>query len=374
MIRVLNVTECMQAAGIESFIMNVYRRIDKNKIQFDFMVMREEKEYYEDEILKLGGKKYSINRMYIKSTLFRVLMETIDLYKFLKKNNYEVIQIHTGTPLRVFYLIAAKRAGVKMRIYHSHSAEVKGVHKGKFIKKKVFNILKLFISKYATNLFACSRAAGIWMYRKKDQKRVEIINNAIDINKFKFDADIRNIYRKNMKVTDCTVIGHVARFNHQKNHTFLIDAINEVIKENPKIVLWLIGNGKLENEIKEKVKKLNLEKNVFFLGIRDDVNCLMQAMDMFVLPSNYEGLPVVGIEAQASGLDTLFSTSVTNEVCITQNCYFLELDVDKWKNRIIELSKMNHSRDTVKYVKENGYDIMDTVEKLTIIYLGVKSE
>lgn len=366
MVRVLNVTECLQSAGIESYIMNVYRNIDRSKVQFDFLVTRNQDEFYDAEIRKLGGRKFVIDRMKIKSTVVRVLMETWDMYNFLKKEKIEIMQVHSGTPLRVFYLIAAKKAGVKTRIYHAHSAEVFGPHKGLFIKKKIFYFLKKLIPFFATNMFACSKAAGVWMYPKNVQDKVEVINNGIIISKFKYNEEIRKKYRKEMEVSEKVVIGHVARFKEQKNHTFLIDVINDVVRENKNIELWLIGNGELEDEIKDKVNKLNLNDNVKFLGVRDDVNNLMQAMDLFVLPSNYEGLPVVGIEAQAAGLRCLFSTTITQEVAITPNVKFIDLKIDEWKNAILKYKTID--RYTEKYIKEAKYNIESTVEYLENVY------
>lgn len=366
MVRVLNIVECMQAAGIESYIMNVYRNLDRDKIQFDFWVTRNQEEFYDKEIKKLGGRKFTTDRLNEKNTLIRILKESKDLYNFLVKNHYDIIQVHTGTPLRVFYLIAAKKAGVKMRIYHSHSAEVYGPHKGLALKKKIFGVLKKLIPHNATHLFACSKAAAKWMYPLKVQDKVKIINNGIILEKFIYNEDIRKKYREEFGVNDKIVIGHVARFNNQKNHKFLIDLMNQLSKETSQYVLWLIGTGELKNEIKNKVNELHLEKLVNFLGVRDDVNKLMQAMDIFVLPSNYEGLPVVGIEAQAAGLEVLFSKNITEEVKIIPNAKFLKLDINEWKNEIINF--IPQSRDTQKYVIEKEYRIEDTVKKLSYIY------
>lgn len=366
MVRILNIVECMQAAGIESYIMNVYRHIDREKIQFDFWITREEKEFYDDEIEKLGGKKYTTNRMNIKNTGIRVFLESIDLYKFLKKNKYEVIEVHTGTPLRFMYLIAAKMAGVRKRIYHSHSAEVFGPHKGLLIKKIIFSFIKNFIPVFATDLFACSEAAGKWMYPRKYQDKVEIIYNGIDTKKFKFNDDIRKEYRNKENVTNEIILGHVARFNEQKNHTFLIDVFKEVVKENSNYQLWLIGSGELEEQIKEKVKKLNLNKNVKFFGVRNDVNKIMQAIDIFVLPSNYEGLPVVGIEAQFSGVQCFFSDKITKEVEITQNVKFIKLDIKDWKYNILHPNIQD--RNIKVNIKNSSYDIENTINKLMKIY------
>lgn len=367
MVRILNIVECMQAAGIESYIMNVYRHMDKEKIQFDFWITREEKEFYDDEIEKLGGKKYTTNRLNIKNTGIRVFFESIDLYKFLKKNKYEVIEVHTGTPLRFMYLIAAKMAKVKKRIYHSHSAEVFGPHSGLKLKKIIFGVLKNIIPSFATDFLACSKVAGVWMYPKRIQPKVCVINNGIDLEKFKFNSNTRIQYRNKFNVEKEIIIGHVARFNHQKNHTFIIDVFKEIVKVNNNYQLWLIGSGELEKDIRQKVKQLELMEKVKFLGVRDDVNKLMQAMDIFVLPSNYEGLPVVGIEAQAAGLPSFFSNNITEELKVTKLAHFIELDIDKWKNEITEIDVKEHIN-TIDEIKMAKYDIDTTISQLMSIY------
>lgn len=366
-IRILHITEMLSAAGIESFIMNVYRKIDRNKVQFDFLVLRDEKEFYEDEINQLGGKKFFVisNK---KNTLLRIIDESFKIKKFLEKNKYDIVHIHYTTPLRAPYLLAAKLAGVKTRIYHSHSAYVEGKS---FIKLFIYSIMRRKITSWATNYLACSKLAANWMFEKKliDSNKVQVVNNGIILDKFAYDEKIRNEYRKEFNVEDKKVIGHVARFKDQKNHTFLIDIMEELVKKDSNYVLWLIGKGDLEQEIKEKVSRLNLEDNVKFLGVRDDVNKLMQAMDIFVLPSIYEGLPVVGIEAQASGLKCLFSNKITDEVIVTDKCKSIELNKEMWVSELLEYDNLENKRNCTKEIKEAGYDMEKTVQDLYMLYL-----
>lgn len=368
--RVLHITEKLQAAGIESFIMNIYRNIDRSKVQFDFLVTRNQTEFYDDEIKELGGKKNVIDKMHIKNTFFRVIRESIELYKFLKKNNYECIHIHSGTPLRVFYLMAAKLAKIKIRIYHSHSGEVLGPHKNLNIKKVIFKFLSNMMPFFATDYFACSEVAAVWMYPKRILKDVKIIHNGIDIEKFLFNNEIRDEYRLKLDLQDNLVIGHIGRFNNQKNHTFLIDVFNELHKENKEAKLLLIGEGKLKEEMKEKVKKLNLEEGVLFLGVRDDVSQIMQAMDVFVLPSNYEGLPVVGVEVQASGLNSIFSDKITKEVIVTNNVKMLSIEnnIEEWV-KTIESIKTYERKDESENIRKNGYDIKDVAIQVQTFYI-----
>lgn len=373
-ISVLHVTEKLQAGGIENFIMNVYRNIDKENVNFDFLVTRDEKEFFQEEIQKLGGKKYTIDKRNIKNVFIRVIEESKEIEKFLKENKYDVIHVHSGTPLRVFYLRAAKKAGVKKRIYHSHSAEVKGPHNGLRLKKLVFKLLRKLFKLYATDYFACSKLAGEWMYPKKiiKQQKVVVINNGIEIDKFKYNEQIRNEYRKSLDIQDEKVIGHIGRFNHQKNHTFLIDIFKEIHNKDNKCKLLLLGDGELRKEIEDKVKSLGLEESVKFLGVRDDVNKVMQAMDLFLLPSNYEGLPVVGIEAQATGLPMVCSDNITDEVCITDNVRMISLDKNatEWADDIISILQIYKSRDTSEEIIKNGYDIKQVAYKIEKLYKG----
>ncbi|MEI3337479.1 MAG: glycosyltransferase family 1 protein [Clostridium sp.] len=373
-IRVLHVTEMLQAAGIESFIMNVYRNIDRERIQFDFFITRDEKEFYDDEISKLGGKKFVTNFNQNSNVFIRVLKESRALYKFLKKSDYQIIHVHSGTPLRIFYLLAAKCAGVKKRIYHSHSAEVKGPHSNLGIKKVIFKFLKVFFPLFGTDFFACSKAAGEWMYTKNmiRHDKVRVIYNGINSIEFQYDEEVRKVYRKELGLENKFVIGHVGRFNTQKNHTFLIDIFREIQTMDKQTVLLLLGEGELEGNIREKVSNLNLSETVKFLGVRHDVNKVMQAMDAFVLPSNYEGLPVVGVEAQAAGLPMFCSDNITNEVVITPNINLLSLNLSakEWAKIIMQKGKKNHRKNMLDYIVKSGYDISKSVNDLQKFYEG----
>ena len=295
--------------GVESVIMNYYRHLDHSKVQFDFICDEDSTRIPYDEIKKLGGRvflvpKYQNLPKYLKA-----------LGKLLKENQYRIVHSNINT-LSVFPLYAAKKAGVSIRISHSHSTSNPKEWKRNLIK----NILRPFSKRYATDYFACSELAGRYLFGNKafDQGEVKIIHNAIDIEKFKFDEVARKKLRKEFGINDSTVvIGHVGRFVQQKNHTFLVDVFKEHHKKNPDSKLLLVGSGPLEDEIKKKVEKLGLKDSVLFLGQRDDINKLYSIMDVFCLPSLYEGLPVVGVEAQAAGLPTIFSNRISKEVIVS---------------------------------------------------------
>ena len=268
--------------GVESVVMNYYRNIDRNRIQFHFLCDEDSTDIPYEEIEKLGGKVIVIPPY---QKLFKYQKE---LYRIFKENNYKIIHSHINA-LSVFPLRIAKKAGVPIRIAHSHSTSNKKEWKKNILKM----ILRPFSKLYANNYFACTEYAGKWLFWKKvvERKELNVINNAIDLKKFEFNEKIREDLRKELGIKEDTiVIGHIGRFMRQKNHEFLIDVFEKVIKEYNNICLVLIGQGPLENEIREIVKEKRIEDKVIFLGQRNDVNKLYQAMDVFVLPSLYEGL------------------------------------------------------------------------------------
>ena len=308
--------------GVETVIMNYYRHLDHSKVQFDFICDEDSTRIPYDEIKKLGGRvflvpKYQNLPKYLKT-----------LEKLFKESQYCIVHSNLST-LSVFPLSVAKKVGVPIRIAHSHSTSNPKEWKRNLIK----NILRPFSKRYATDYFACSEVAGRYLFGNKafDRGEVKIIHNAIDIDKFKFDEVARKKLRKEFGIKDSTiVIGHVGRFVQQKNHTFLVDVFKEYHKKNPDSKLLLVGSGPLEDKIKKKVEKLGLKDSVLFLGQRDDINKLYSAMDVFCLPSLYEGLPVVGVEAQAAGLPCVFSDKITNDTVITKDTTLSKLELKKW--------------------------------------------
>ena len=268
--------------GVESVVMNYYRNIDRNRIQFHFLCDEDSTDIPYEEIEKLGGKVIVIPPY---QKLFKYQKE---LYRIFKENNYKIIHSHINA-LSVFPLRIAKKAGVPIRIAHSHSTSNKKEWKKNILKM----ILRPFSKLYANNYFACTEYAGKWLFGKKvvERKELNVINNAIDLKKFEFNENRREDLRKELGIKeDVLVIGHVGRFMKQKNHEFLIDVFEKAIKQDDNIYLILVGQGPLEDKIKEMAKEKGIENKILFLGQRNDVNKLYQAMDIFVLPSLYEGL------------------------------------------------------------------------------------
>lgn len=316
-IRIAQIVGKWLGGGVEAVVMNYYRHIDHSKVQFDFICDDDSTNIPYDEIEKLGGKVILI------PPYQKVFKYQKELRRVLREGKYKIVHSHINT-LSVFPLYAAKKVGVPVRIAHSHSTTNKKEWKKNLLKQ----VLRPFSKKYATNYMCCSELAGRWLFGDKtyDEGKVYLLNNAIDLDKFKYDKKIRDKKRKELGIKEDTiVIGHIGRFVAQKNHTFLIDIFNQFHKKEKNSILLLAGQGPLQEEIKNKVRELGLDDSVGFLGQRNDANELYQAFDVFLLPSLYEGLPVVGVEAQASGLLCFFSDDMTKETKVLDSTVFMSL-------------------------------------------------
>ena len=312
-IRVLQIVPNMRSAGIENFIMNLYRNIDLEKVQFDFLVHNKEKKDFDEEIEKMGGKIYRLSYKDDKN-IFKYIR---DLNRFFKEHKeYEIVhgQMQSMMPL---YLYIAKKNGVPIRIAHAHNS-----HYEKSMKGILLHFFSRFSKKYATDLWACSKNSGEYLFGKR---KFEIIHNAIDMDKFQYNEEVREKVREKEGLKEKFVIGHIGRFELQKNHEFLIDIFYELQKLMPNAVLLCFGCGGRQEQIKEKVKRLHIENKVYFKGVVSNTEEYYQGMDCFLLPSKYEGLPLVGVEAQVSGLPCFFSSTITKELELSKTAYFLDL-------------------------------------------------
>lgn len=357
-IRIAQIMGKWVGGGVEAVVMNYYRHIDRNKIQFDFICDDDSTCIPKEEIESLGGKVILI------PPYQKVFKYHKELKRVLKEGQYKIVHSHINA-LSVFSLWAAKSAKIPVRIAHSHSTSNKKEWKKTLLK----NMLRPFSKLFATDYFCCSELAGRWLFGNKtyDQGKVYLLNNAIDVDKFKYNEKVRKTKRKELNIKDNEiVIGHIGRFVKQKNHEFLIDIFNEVHKQNKNTILLLAGDGPLKEEIQNKVKELNLDKSVKFLGQRNDANELYQAMDAFVLPSLYEGLPVVGVEAQASGLPCFFSTDMTKETKVLDESIFIELvyTPKKWADTVLRVLKETKRTNTSKEITDNNFNIAVEAEKL----------
>ena len=365
-IRIAQVMGKMNYGGVEAVVMNYYRHIDRTKVQFDFIVDEDSKLPQKEEIERLGG------RIQIVPRYENLLAYVKAIYTLCKKEQYTIIHAHMNV-LSVFPLAMAKLAKVPVRIAHSHSTQGKGEWKRNLVK----TALKPFSKWFATHYFACSALAGKWLFGKKAMEtgKVTLISNAIAIDQFCYQPVLREQKRKELGVENAFVIGHIGRFMPQKNHTFLIDIFAHIYEKRKDAVLLLVGDGQLETTIQEKVKALGMEKACMFLGNRKDVAQLYQAMDVFLLPSLYEGLPVVGIEAQTAGVKTFLSSAMTQETKLLESTEFLSLEqgAEAWANAILQ-AKTIDKYTTAEQVRKKGYAIQTEAKKMETMYQELERE
>lgn len=359
--RVLQVLDSMGYGGIQAFIMNVYRRIDRSKMQFDFLLNRKLSKSYEDEIKTLGGNIY-----YVTSRRNGFFRNKKELNTFFKNNNkkYSIVHFHESSMSYITPLYYAKKYNIKTRIIHCHSSAIRG-----FFLNKVFHYInKKKIHKLANIYISCGKKAGDWFYSgTKVFDKYIIVHNGIDINKFQYNSNVRNTILKELSLDDNFVVGHIGRFNAVKNHRFLIEIFEEVLKINPKSKLLLVGDGDLIDEIKEFTIEKQIDKNVIFLGNRTDIDQLVQAMDVLVFPSLYEGYPLTIIEASASGLPVVMSDTITNEVVLKGNIFQLPLQNEPvvWAKKVT--SNLCRENDN-KVLFDNGLDISYIANQMIKIY------
>ena len=362
-IKVAHIIGKWVGGGVEAVVMNYYRNIDKNQIQFDFLCDSDSKNIPYEEIETLGG------RVILIPPYQKVVKYHKELKRVLKEGKYKIVHSHINT-LSVFSLFAAKCAGVSVRIAHSHSTTNPKEKKKNLMKQ----FLRPFSKVFATHYMCCSELAGRWLFgdRTYNKGKVYLLNNAIDLDKFKYNETIRKEVREELNLKEDTmVIGHIGRFEEQKNHSFLIDIFYELQKQKENSILLLVGQGPKMKEMQEKVKQLDIEEKVMFLGQRKEVNRLYQSFDRFVFPSIYEGLGMVLIEAQCSNLYCLASSEVPNIAKINENVEFLELSksAKEWANKILEdKNKLNRETFNEK-IQEAGYDIKREENKLAQKYL-----
>ena len=360
----------LNRGGIESQIMNMYREIDKRKYQFDFLVTRNENGIFEEEIEKMGGKVHHIPG--IKEVgLLRFILNVNNFFK--NNKNYKIVHCHMNTWSGLFLNIARINR-VPVRIAHSHSANQK--KKGNdFLSSSemIFkNIMKLGISLGATHFFAVGKASARWLYG--DKKIVTLLPNAKKINTFEFNKDNRISLRKELGVPDDQLmIGQVGSLSPVKNHEFSIELLKKLNAKNNNVKLFLVGSGALQETLINKVNEYGLHDSIVFLGDRNDVNKIMSALDVLILPSYFEGMPNVIIEAQIASLTSIVSNNVTQEIDFgVDKVLFEDLIVDKWVD-IIESQIKSKEKINLNIIKEKGYDLEEQVKWQEGFYEKVSS-
>lgn len=368
-IRILQVLGRLDRGGAETMIMNLYRCMDRKQIQFDFVIHTEDVCDYTQEIKGLGGKIYSMKPFRASTAAgYRRKWRIF----FQEHKEYHVIHGHMRSTAAL-YLAEAKRAGL-VTIVHSHNTS-----SGSGLSAVIKNILQYPLRYQADYLFACSRLAGEWLYGKKAcrSSRFCLLLNGIEPEQFRFDQRMRQKVRKDMQVSeDAVVFLHVGRMEEQKNHTFLLRIMKELLRQEQKagreIWLWLCGMGPLEKSLLEQVKEDGIASHVRFLGVREDIPMLMQAADVFLFPSLFEGLPVTVVEAQAAGLPVVMSDTITDEVCLTELVESCSLngEVRLWAQKALDAAGKKE-RDRAEYagiIAQKGYDVRQNAKKLAAFY------
>lgn len=356
MIRVLQILTYIKSGGAERVVYNYYNHIDRNKIHFDIVALNDEKEQF------LASKFRSLgsNVFYISHNPLKRIQE---INSIIKNGHYNIVHSHCEF-LSELYICIAKYHGVKVRIIHSHIAN----SKISIIKKIYRPIGKIVAKKNATSFFACGIKAAISCWGKKyyDKGKCYIMNNAIDLKQFLYNDECRKKIRELMGWENKTVLVNVGRFNFQKNHIYLLNLFAEYIKKDSNSVLVLIGDGELKEQIKKQSIKLSIEDKLEMLGNRNDVSQLLNACDCFLLPSLFEGLPVVAIESQANGLPIIMADTITKECKISNIATYLPLSpVGDWIEAIHNLTNTPQNREIYnKIIAEADYDIETEASKL----------
>lgn len=346
--------------GISSVIMNYYLAMNKENLEFCFIVNREIDNKFKELIENNNSRIYILNRNKKTASYFK------SLYRIIQKEKFDFVHVHGNSSTMILETLAAKKAGIKRIAVHSHST--KCTHE--FIHKS----LSPFFSKTYNYAFACGKEAGKWLFGNKE---FTILKNGIDLQKFSFNEKIRNAIRKEYGLDNCFVIGNVAVFNSSKNHLFLLEFFSVFSREIKNARLMLIGDGKLRKQIEDKIISLNIKEKVLLLGKKDNVFEYLNAMDVFVLPSLYEGFPVTLVEAQANGLPSIVTNNIDSNVRLSEEIEFCDISsVNKWvsllKNYQFLHSKNRNdlSEKNKKQITKSGFNISDSAEVLRKIYEG----
>ena len=360
-IRVLQVIGIMDQGGAEAMIMNLYRYIDRSRVEFDFVENENDGAYFDEEIESLGGKIYHCPRFTGKNLLAykKWWKKFFDTHK-----EYLAVHGHIGSTA-AFYLKEAKKHGLTT-IAHSHNTSVKNR------KQFFYDVLSFPTRSIADHLFMCSKQAGTDRYGAEAvQQKGHLFPNAVDTELFRYDEKTRKNKRKELGISDNSfLVGHIGRFAEQKNHLFLLDIFKEIVSLHPDSVLLLVGDGELRQQIEAKIKTLNLEGKVVLLGLRSDVNELLMAMDVLVFPSKYEGLPVTLVEAQCSGLPCVISDKVPSDSILIkeliQVCSLADSS-SEWAE--IALLKKDIGRSScAEKIREAGFDVESNAKWLEDFY------
>jgi len=367
----------LTSGGIEKYSINLFKYIDKTKFRLDFITKIDRKEFFDQQLYALGGNKIPLAKKYTNSRIL-ILFELFVNAVRVSRRGYDIGYFNLSSPSDVFkYPLICRISGIKKIVVHSHNSS----NTNHRLSKRIANWLgRIVINIISSEKFACSDKAAEWMYgaRVVKNKSYTFVQNGLEVDKYLYNARVRDENRQKLGLSSANfVIGHIGRFENQKNHRFLINIFEAFLKNDKSAKLVLIGVGSLKKEIEQLVLEKHLQNSVLFLGERNNVNELLQVFDVFVLPSLFEGLPIVGVEAQAAGLKCVFADTITKEADITGNVSFLSLadSVKAWVNEI-ESFKNYQRKNQLQALVGAGYDISSTAKlvqsKLDQVLLDTK--
>ncbi len=365
--RLLCIVGVMNAGGAETFLMKVYRSLDRTKYQMDFAVAVDEPGLYDEEIISLGGKIY-----HIPPKSEGVIKNFREIKKLVKKEQYKYVLRTSQHSLSALELLASKHGGAKVRVFRSsNSNTTTGVGLDLLLHK----LCRFMPNLFANVRIAPSTEAAEFMFGRGSVKsgKAFILHNGIALDFFKFDKTARDECRRELGISDDFVVGHIGRFNHQKNHKKLLEIFKQMVALTDNAKLLLVGKGELEEDIKSYANRLGLTDRVIFTGVRTDVSRLLCAMDVYVFPSLFEGMPNTVVEAQATGLPCIISDTITKEAKVTDLVEYFSLNSDpkEWAARIIEkISECNNRLIAGKKLYEAGYDINEVVNSFVRLVFG----
>lgn len=360
-LRILNIANMNSDSGVACFVMNYLRVMDKQSIQMDFICWDKRENNFYSEIEKMGGKVFLVTSY--KNNLSHFLSEIKSL---IEKGNYDIIHGHEAI-MSLPALHYGKKYKVPVRIAHSHSSQMTSA-----IKKMVVILCRRFFHYYCTNIMACSQMAGDYLFGAKFfNKKGVVLHNAIDVEGYRFNQDVRKKMRQKLGLGDELVIGHVGRFNLNKNQKFLIQIFERIYEKRQDARLLLIGEGETKKQICQEIKEKKFADSVIFLGVQKNVNEWMQAMDVFVFPSFNEGLGIALVEAQASGLPCCCSDTIPKEAKCSKNVKFISLTSfpEVWADSVLDFNDIDRNTGADE-VKTAGYDIAKEGKKLQDYYLS----
>jgi len=362
----------LSTGGISKLTVTIHKFMNPKRVQFDYLVFRNHKEFLEDEIIALGGKKQIVNTVGMKNKLLKCVKKIIMMRQLFQKEKYDVVHVDASTPFDVIVAISAKLAGVKTIIMHSHND---GFQKEIPLRDVFMGLYKKIMLFTVTDYFAISESAANFMFPKEiiKNKSYKTIRNGINVSEYLFSEKDREKARDELGVNEKFVVGHIGRFVYQKNHEFIIDVFEALYQKHPNTMLLLIGEGALMDDMKDRAKKKGLDNHICFYGVTHDIRRMLLAMDVFIFPSHFEGLGIAAIEAQATGLPICCADTIVEEVNITECFYRVHgWDKNQWAEELWKRIDSNGRRSYESEVVKAGYDVKAVANELEEFYLSRK--